>query len=411
MNTLAGTAVRNADSESTRFRILGALSLAHFLNDMMQSLILALYPILKGQFELSFTQVGLITLTYQVTASLLQPLVGTYTDRHPQPYSLSVGMSFTLLGLLALAIAPNYPSVLLAAALVGTGSAVFHPESSRMARLASGGRHGLAQSMFQVGGNAGSATGPLLAAWVILRHGQSSISWFAPFAIAAIVLLFQVGRWYQGRRAQGPRKAAVTAPASPASGRVVFVLSILIVLMFSKFFYLASLNSYYTFYLIHRFGLSVGSAQTYLFLFLFSAAVGTLVGGPIGDRIGRKYVIWVSILGAAPFALCLPYANLFWTGVLSVCIGLILSSAFSAIVVYAQELMPGKIGMVSGLFFGFAFGMGGVGAAVLGWLIDVTSITTVYKVCAFLPLIGLVAVFLPNLRHPTVVAGTAPARA
>ncbi len=387
---------------STGYRVLGALSFSHFLNDMMQSLILAIYPLLKGTFDLSFAQIGLITLTYQITASLLQPLVGLYTDRHPKPYSLSIGMGFTLVGLLALSIAPNFETVLCAAALVGTGSSIFHPESSRVARMASGGRHGLAQSVFQVGGNAGSAMGPLLAAWIIIPHGRSSLAWFSLAALLAMVVLFQVGSWYKHQRLvargkpQAPR-AVVNLPHRT----IVWSVVVLLVLIFSKYFYLASLNSYYTFYLIEKFQLSVQSAQVYLFVFLFAVAAGTLAGGPIGDRIGRKYVIWGSILGVAPFTLVLPYANLFWTGVLTVLIGLIIASAFSAILVYAQELIPGKVGTVSGLFFGFAFGMGGVGAAVLGKLIDLTNISFVYHVCAFLPLIGLLTAFLPNLERLT----------
>jgi len=389
-----------ASAQSTGFGVLGALSFAHFLNDMMQSLIHAIYPLLKGTFDLSFTQIGLITLTYQATASLLQPLVGLYTDKHPKPYSLSVGMGFTMVGLVALSIAPNFETVLLAAALVGTGSSIFHPESSRVARMASGGRHGLAQSLFQVGGNAGSAVGPLLAAWIIIPHGRPSLAWFSLGALLAMIVLFQVGTWYKQQRLTARGKASVARQiVNLPHSKVVFSVCVLLVLIFSKYFYLASLNSYYTFYLIQKFQLSVQAAQVYLFVFLFAVALGTLAGGPIGDRIGRKYVIWGSILGVAPFTLLLPYANLFWTGVLSVIIGLVIASAFSAILVYAQELIPGKIGTVSGLFFGFAFGMGGVGAAVLGKLIDMTDISFVYHVCAFLPLIGLLTAFLPNLER------------
>ena len=385
-----------ADRPATSFGILGAISASHLVNDMMQSLILAMYPILKGSFHLSFSQIGLITLTFQLTASLFQPLVGLYTDRHPKPYSLPVGMTFTLTGLLLLGFAPSFGFVLLAAALVGTGSSIFHPESSRVARMASGGRHGMAQSLFQVGGNTGSALGPLLAAAVITPFGQRSVAWFALAALVGITLLVQVSRWYAVHHAafRGARRATVAAlPRATVLGAI----ATLLVLIFSKYFYIAGLSSFYTFYLIDKFGLSVPSAQFHLFVFLFASAVGTLAGGPIGDRIGRKPVIWASILGVAPFALLLPHANLFWTTTLTVLIGLILSSAFSAILVYAQELIPGKVGMVSGLFFGFAFGMGGLGAAVLGLLADHTSIEFVYKIIAYLPLLGIVAVLLPNV--------------
>ncbi|MGE8357647.1 MAG: MFS transporter, partial [Microvirgula sp.] len=370
---------------------------SHFLNDMIQSLILAIDPLLKSSFHLSFAQIGLITLTYQITASLLQPVVGLYTDKRPQPYSLAIGMGCTLVGLLTLAVATDYPTLLLAAALIGTGSSIFHPESSRVARMASGGRHGLAQSIFQVGGNAGSAMGPLLAAWIIIPQGQRSVAWFSAAALLAMVVLWKIGGWY--RRQQRTRKtAARTAPGHALSSRqVTLAVGVLLMLIFSKYFYLSSLTSYYTFYLIHKFQLSVQSAQLYLFVFLFAVAAGTLLGGPIGDRIGRKRVIWGSILGVAPFTLLLPYASLAWTGPLTFIIGFILASAFSAILVFAQELLPGKIGAVSGLFFGFAFGMGGIGAAALGRLADVYGIDTVYQLCAFLPLIGLLTAFLPDL--------------
>jgi FSR family fosmidomycin resistance protein-like MFS transporter len=379
--------------------VLFALSATHLLNDMIQSLILAIYPVLKDGFHLSFTQIGLITLTYQITASLLQPLVGMVTDRRPMPYSLPVGMGFTLCGLLLLSVAPSFSLLLLAAGLVGTGSAIFHPESSRVARLASGGRHGLAQSVFQVGGNTGSSLGPLLAAWIIVPHGRGSVAWFSLAALLAIVVLLQVGRWY-GAHHVARSRAIVHHPAvaSLSRPRIVGALAILGLLIFSKYFYLASLSSYYTFYLIHTFGVSVQSAQVHLFAFLFAVAAGSLIGGPIGDRIGRKWVIWVSILGVAPFTLLLPHVGLAWTGVLSVVIGLILASAFSAILVYAQELIPGRVGMISGLFFGFAFGMGGIGAAVLGNLADAHGIAYVYQLCAYLPLMGLITVFLPNLE-------------
>ncbi len=382
-------------------RILGAISFCHFLNDMMQSVIPAVYPILKNAYRLDFGQIGLITLTLQMTASLLQPLVGLYTDRRPTPYSLAVGMGATLVGLILLAIAPTFGAILLAVALVGIGSSVFHPESSRVARMASGGRHGLAQSVFQVGGNAGSAVGPLLAAFIVLPEGQRSIAWFSAAALVAIVILARVGDWYKEHRSviAKAKAAGHESRNSLSSGKVVFVIAILIALIFSKFFYLASLSSYYTFFLISKFHVSVRTAQIYLFLFLGAVAIGTIVGGPVGDRIGRKYVIWWSILGVLPFTVVLPYVSLFWTGFLTVIIGLVLASAFSAIVVYAQDLVPGKVGTVSGLFFGLAFGMGGVGAALLGGLADRTSIDFVYRVCSFLPVIGLLAAFLPNLEQ------------
>lgn len=381
------------------FGILGAISSAHMVNDMMQSLILAMYPILKGEFSLSFGQIGLITLTYQLTASLLQPVVGLVTDRRPQPYSLPFGMLSTLIGLLLLAVAPSFGIVLLAAAFVGIGSSIFHPESSRIARLASGGRHGFAQSVFQVGGNLGTAIGPLLAAAVIAPFGQRSVAWFCLAALLGIGLLLQVSRWYATHHiaAGGSKKATAV---SPYPRKVVMgAIAVLLVLIFSKYFYVAGISSFYTFYVMERFGLTVQSAQLHLFFFLFASAVGTVLGGPIGDRIGRKPVIWVSILGVAPFALLLPHANLFWTTALTIVIGLVLSSAFSAILVYAQELMPGKVGMVSGLFFGFAFGMGGLGAAVLGMFADLTSIDFVYQGIAYLPLLGVVAIFLPKRTH------------
>jgi FSR family fosmidomycin resistance protein-like MFS transporter len=391
-----------AKAESTRFRVLGAISFSHFLNDMIQSLIIAIYPLLKGEFALSFMQIGSITLTYQLFASVLQPLIGIYTDKHPKPYSLSAGMGFTLVGLVTLAWAPNYAAVLGAAALVGTGSSVFHPESSRIARLASGGRHGLAQSIFQVGGNAGSAMGPLLAAWIIIPHGRTSVAWFSLAAMLAITVLWNVGGWYRRQlldKAVRAKPRAVSLSAVPPR-RVAWSVAILLTLIFSKYFYMASITSYYSFYLIEKFHLSVQSAQLCLFIFLLAAALGTLFGGPIGDRVGRKRVIWFSILGVAPFSMLLPYVDLLWTGILSFFIGLILASAFSAILVFAQELMPGKVGAVSGLFFGFAFGMGGIGAAVLGSLADLRGIEFVYRLCAFLPLLGTVAAFLPDMRRP-----------
>ena len=383
------------------FAILGGVSFAHMLNDMIQSLLLAVYPMLKSSFDLSFGQIGLITLTYQITASLLQPVIGLYTDKRPKPYSLPVGMGFTLAGLLLLSVAPNYPMLLIAAAFVGTGSSVFHPESSRVARMASGGQHGFAQSLFQVGGNLGSALGPLLAALIVIPRGQYAISWFSLAALLAMGVLIAVGRWYKANAALLKPKAKRGAGQVELSrGTVTMALVVLGVLVFSKFFYLASLSSYYTFYLISKFGLSVQSAQVHLFVLLASVAAGTIVGGPVGDRIGRKIVIWVSILGVAPFTLLLPYADLFWTSVLSVIIGLVLSSAFSAIVVFGQELVPGNVGLIAGLFFGLSFGMGGIGAAVLGRVADVEGIDFVYRVCSFLPLIGVLTVFLPNLERP-----------
>nr|WP_235837845.1 MFS transporter [Chitinasiproducens palmae] len=378
--------------------MIGAVSVSHLLNDLIQSTLPAIYPMLKSQFALSFGQVGMITAMFQLTASLLQPWVGLYTDRHPKPYLLPIGTIATLVGLLALSIAPSFPMLLAAAALIGIGSSTFHPEASRVARLASGGRYGLAQSLFQVGGNAGSALGPALAAAIIMPRGQGSIAWFAVFAVIAIAILTRVSRWYQNHLQALQAKKARSAGHGLTRRQVAAALIVLGVLVFSKYFYMASLTSYYTFYLISRFGLSVQSAQLHLFLFLAAVAVGTLVGGPIGDRIGRKYVIWVSILGVAPFTLALPYANLFWTGVLSVVIGLVLASAFSAIVVFAQELVPGRVGMVAGVFFGLMFGISGIGAALLGHLADTTSIAFVYKVCSFLPLIGVLTVLLPNME-------------
>jgi len=403
-----GTEPRTGATERAAFKILLAISFCHLLNDAIQSLLPAIYPILKNSFHLDFEEVGLIALTSQVTASLLQPLVGHYTDRKHQPYSLAVGMGFTLVGLLILSRAPNYRTVVVAAALVGIGSSVFHPESSRVARMASGGQLGLAQSFFQVGGNAGTALGPLLAAFVLPR-GQSSVAWFSLVALLAIILLARIGTWAKKGWASRRKFHGITAggeshlsaagghPVLPAK-KISFCLAILTALMFSKYFYLASLMSYYTFYLIHKFHVSLQGAQLHLFIFLGAVAAGTFIGGPVGDRIGRKYVIWCSILGVLPFTLVLPYANLFWTSILSVVIGLILASAFSAILVYAQELLPQRVGMISGLFFGFAFGLGGIGSALLGKLADFTSIDFVYRVCAFLPVIGLLTAFLPNLE-------------
>ncbi len=393
------------------FPVLGAISFCHLLNDMMQSLVPAIYPILKGGFGLSFGQIGLLTMAYQITASLLQPLIGLFTDRRPQPYSLPVGMGFTLAGLLALATAPNYAALLAGAALLGIGSSVFHPEASRIARLASGGRHGLAQSLFQVGGNLGSSLGPLLAAFFILPRGQSSLAWFALVALGGMSILTMLGHWYKHTGLARARGGAATArQATLSRGQVWRAIALLLALIFSKYFYLASITSYYLFYLMQRFRLPTETAQIYLFVFLAAAAAGTVIGGPVGDRFGRRAVIWVSILGVLPFTLVLPYVGLGATVALSVVIGLVLSSAFSAIVVYAQELMPGQVGMVSGLFFGFAFGMGGLGAAVLGVLADWTSITFVYKVCAFLPLIGLLTAFLPDVEGRRQRATLSPAQ-
>ena len=385
------------------YKVLLAISICHFLNDMMSSLLPAIYPMLKASFSLSFAQVGLITLTYQTTASLLQPMIGFYTDKSPLPFSLPVGMGATLVGLILLAVAHTFAALLVTAALVGTGSSVFHPESSRVARMASGGQHGLAQSIFQVGGNTGLSFGPLLAAFFVLPRGQRSLAWFSLAALSGMILLTGVSMWAKNHAASWKRfsaKHGVDEPPKISTARINVSIAILMALLFSKFVYLASLTSYYTFYLINKFQLSIESAQVHLFVFLGAVAVGTLIGGPVGDRIGRKTVIWCSILGVLPFTLLLPYANLFWTEILSVVIGLILASAFSVIVVYAQELVPGKVGMISGLCFGFAFGMAGLGAAVLGWLADLTSINFVYLVCSYLPAVGLLAAFLPNIERP-----------
>jgi FSR family fosmidomycin resistance protein-like MFS transporter len=409
--TLIETPAVESGANKTLFNILLAISFCHLLNDTIQSVLPAIYPMLKTSFHLDFGQVGLIALTLQLTASLLQPLVGLHSDKHPQPYSLAIGMGITLIGLLALSMAPTYATVLVAAGTVGIGSAVFHPESSRVARMASGGQHGMAQSLFQVGGNAGSALGPLLAAFVLTK-GQSSIAWFSFLALAGIMILTFIGTWAKNHRAaKAASKAKMSSQYSGGTGsshtahraglpsaKIAVSMAILIALMFSKFFYLASITSYFTFYLMNKFHLSLQTAQLHLFIFLGAVAAGTIAGGPIGDRIGRKYVIWGSILGVLPFTLLLPYVNLLWTTVLSVLIGMILASAFSAILVYAQDLVPGRVGMISGLFFGFAFGLGGVGAALLGKLADLTSLTFVYHVCAFLPAIGILTAFLPDLE-------------
>ena len=383
---------------STAYPIIGAISFSHLLNDMMQSVLLAIYPMLKLGLHLSFGQIGMITLAYQLTASLLQPLIGLYTDNRPKPYSLPVGMVFTMVGLLSLSQAHSFVAVVVSAMLIGMGSSVFHPESSRVARMAAGAQPGLAQSLFQIGGNLGSAIGPLLAAWIIVPRGQGSAAWFSCFALLGVIVLSFVGRWSGHHTANFRKRMQSHAGHGLSRQKIAVSLVILGVLIFSKYFYMASLSSYYTFYLMDKFGLSLPQAQIYLFAFLFAVAAGTIAGGPIGDRIGRKRVIWGSILGVAPFTLVLPHVNLFWTGVLSVIIGLVLASAFSAILVYAQELVPGKVGAISGLFFGFAFGMGGIGAALLGQLADATSIETVYQVCAYLPLLGLLTVFLPSIK-------------
>lgn len=398
-NPLSGRPASSADA--TVLTILFAISFSHLLNDTIQALLPSIYPLLKDSFQLDFVHVGFITLTFQMTASILQPFVGLYTDRHPMPYSLTIGMGCTLVGLLILSQASNFPMILVAAGTIGLGSSVFHPEASRVARLASGGRHGFAQSLFQVGGNAGSSFGPLLAAAIVVPRGQRSVLWFAIFALLAIGILTVVGRWYSGlliARRQRAGSHARTRPAGPPRRKVFLTMTVLIALIFSKYFYLACVSNYYTFYLIKRFQVSVQVSQVALFLFLFAVAAGTIIGGPLGDRFGRKAIIWISILGVAPFTLALPHANLAWTMVLSFVIGVILASAFSAILVYGQELIPGRVGLISGLFFGLAFGMGGIGSAVLGELADRTSIEFVFDLCAYLPLIGLLAAFLPNER-------------
>jgi FSR family fosmidomycin resistance protein-like MFS transporter len=397
-----GTAVPMSTKEITKttvYSVLLMISFSHMLNDTIQSLIPSIYPMVKKSFHLSFSQVGLITLTFQMAASLLQPMVGSYTDRRPKPFSLVTGMGFTLIGLLFLSRAGNFTVLLISVGLIGVGSSIFHPEASKVAYMASGGKRGLAQSIFQVGGNAGSSLGPLLAALIIVPLGQSSIGWFSVLALMAMIVLVMVGKWYKVNHHRIRRKSKDLHEGEQHFSRKKIVISIIIllVLIFSKYFYLASMTSYFTFYLISKFHVTVQHSQIYLFIFLLSVAAGTILGGPLGDRFGRKYVIWFSILGVAPFTLLLPHANLFWTGILAVIIGVVLASAFPAILVYAQELLPGKIGMISGLFFGFAFGMGGLGSAFLGALADRTSIIYVYQVCAFLPLIGLLTGFLPDI--------------
>jgi MFS transporter, FSR family, fosmidomycin resistance protein len=399
VSAFAGSTTRR---QGTAFAVLAAISFSHLLNDTIQSLVPAIYPLLKSAFALSFAQVGLMTLTLQLTASLLQPVVGLYTDRRPTPYSLVIGMGFSLVGLLLLAVAPTFPALLVAAGLMGIGSSVFHPESSRVARMASGGRHGLAQSLFQVGGNLGSSFGPLLGAFLVAPRGQRSIAWCSLLAFAAMMVLWRIGNWSRARTAASaavPKSVARERTTDLTTRQVQWSIAILGALIFSKYFYLAGLTSYYTFYLISKFHVPVQTAQIELFVFLAAVAAGTILGGPVGDRVGAKYVIWGSILGVLPFTLVLPYANAFWTPILTVVIGLILASAFSAILVYAQELVPGRVGLISGIFFGFAFGMGGLGAAVLGGLADRIGIESVYRLCAFLPAIGVLAWFLPNVKR------------
>ncbi|ALN17328.1 MFS transporter [Ectopseudomonas mendocina] len=379
-------------------RVIGACALAHLINDLIQAVLPAIYPMLKLNYGLSFAQIGLITLTFQLTASLLQPWVGYHTDRNPKPWLLPAGSLCTLVGILMLAFVGSFPAILLASALVGIGSSTFHPEASRIARLASGGRYGLAQSTFQVGGNAGTAFGPLLAAAIIIPYGQGNVAWFGLFAAFAIVVLYGLSRWYRHHLTLFKLKQGGVATHGLSAGRVKFALLILALLVFSKYFYMASFTSYFTFFLIEKFDLSVASSQLYLFLFLGAVAAGTFFGGPIGDRIGRKQVIWFSILGVAPFSLLLPHVGLFWTGVLSMVIGFILASAFSAIVVFAQELMPGNVGMIAGLFFGLMFGFGGIGGALLGYLADIHGIEEVFLICSFLPLLGILTALLPSLK-------------
>ncbi len=379
-------------------RVIGACALAHLINDLIQAVLPSIYPMLKANYGLTFAQVGLITLTFQLTASLLQPWVGYHTDRHPKPWLLPVGSLCTLVGILLLAFVGSFPAILLASGLVGVGSSTFHPEASRIARLASGGRYGLAQSTFQVGGNAGTAFGPLLAAAIVIPYGQGHVAWFGVFAVFAIGVLYGLSRWYRNHLALFKLKSGGVATHGLSKQRVIGALVVLALLVFSKYFYMSSLTSYYTFFLIEKFDLSVTSSQLYLFLFLGSVAAGTFFGGPIGDRIGRKKVIWFSILGAAPFTLALPYVDLFWTAVLAMIIGFILSSAFSAIVVFAQELVPGNVGMIAGIFFGLMFGFGGIGGALLGYLADIHGIEYVFRICAFLPLLGILTVLLPSTK-------------
>ncbi len=398
-STTGQSAASVLQPQKTVYPILFAISFAHLLNDTMQAVIASIYPLLKVDFHLNFAQIGLVTLCYQITASLLQPFVGLYTDKNPKPFSIAVGMGFSLIGILSLAWANSFGFVLIAVSLIGIGSSIFHPESSRIAHLSSGGKRGFAQSFFQLGGNSGSALGPLLAALIVAPFGQHGIMWFALAALIGGVLAINIGKWYKGSMSLKSAKAASGGHPTLSQNKVVFSLVILLVLIFSKYVYLAGMTSYYTFFLMNKFGMSIQESQIHLFIFSAAVAIGTVAGGPIGDRFGRKYVIWISILGAAPFTMLLPYANLFWTTILSVCIGLIISSAFSAIVVYAQELVPGKVGLIGGLFFGLSFGMGGLGSALLGNLADQTSIEHVFQLCAFLPLIGIITGLLPKLKN------------
>ncbi|MBS3649108.1 MFS transporter [Pseudaminobacter sp. 19-2017] len=405
MTDAAATAGRSPSAQNTVYAIILAVSFCHMLNDIMQSLLAAIYPMLKSDFGLDFWQIGLLTLAFQVTASLLQPLVGIVTDKRPMPYSLTVGMGSSMIGLMLLATAHTYWMLVVGACFIGVGSSIFHPESSRVARLASGGRYGLAQSLFQVGGNFGQSLGPLLAAFIVVPLGQGSVGWFSAAALLGMVILWQVGNWYSNLRRNAPKRSAAPMSLNLPRQKVVIALVVLAILTFSKNIYTASIASYYTFYVIERFDVSVQTSQYLLFVFLGAAALGTVVGGPIGDRFGAKFVIWFSILGVLPFTLIMPYANLFWTIVLSGVIGLVLASAFPAIVVFAQELVPGRVGMVAGIFFGFAFGMGGIAAAVLGVVADSKGIEYVYWICSFLPLLGLLTIFLPSAKELHARAG------
>lgn len=394
--------MKTTTQTGTAFAILSMLAVCHMLNDMLQSIISAVYPLLKDSLLLNFTQIGLITLVFQLSSSIFQPVVGLITDKRPQPYSLPIGMAFSMIGILSLSFAGSFIHVLIAVFLTGLGSSIFHPEASRLAYMASGGKTGLAQSIFQVGGNFGSSVGPLLALWIITPYGQQNIKWLSLIALVCIGIMLVISKWYKSNlyRLKSAKKddSSIEKQSVYSSGKVAFAITILLILIFSKYVYMASLNSYYMFYLIDKFGVSVKDAQLFLFAFLFAVALGTIIGGPIGDRIGRKYVIWASILGTAPFALIMPHVGLVWTCVLSIFIGFILSSAFSAILVYAQELVPGKVGLIGGLFFGLAFGIAGIASAILGKIADETSIQHVYDICAYLPLIGLVAAFLPNTK-------------
>lgn len=402
MQTFTQFLMKTTTQTGTAFAILSMLAVCHMLNDMLQSIISAVYPLLKDSLLLNFTQIGLITLVFQLSSSIFQPVVGLITDRRPQPYSLPIGMAFSMIGILSLSFAGNFIHVLIAVFLTGLGSSIFHPEASRLAYMASGGKTGLAQSIFQVGGNFGSSIGPLLALWIITPYGQQNIKWLSLIALVCIGIMLVISKWYKSNlyRLKPTKKddSSIEKQSVYSSGKVAFAITILLILIFSKYVYMASLNSYYMFYLIDKFGVSVKDAQLFLFAFLFAVALGTIIGGPIGDRTGRKYVIWVSILGTAPFALIMPHVGLIWTCVLSIFIGFILSSAFSAILVYAQELVPGKVGLIGGLFFGLAFGIAGIASAILGKIADETSIQHVYDICAYLPLIGLVAAFLPNTK-------------